>query len=1066
VPLRGETIGTAYVRVLADGTGFDEDLRRQLRNSESQFEEIGRDHGADYRRGFSDEMEKVGSEDSETVMEAFQRGRGRWNAEGRIMGGEAGEGILDGIKEQIERDHGDVGLVVIKNLNEALQSGQIDYTGLTNRLANLRPDLAKATRQIVDDQERMWNELGGSVERYTQGIERGVGTRADLRKELVRLRERMVQIQGPSADLTARFRELHRNISRATPVLSRFSGVIKGSGDWTGRLFGRGSRNDFVNFFGGFMSILPRAGAAILGFVATAKAGLAGFAGEVKMRMDEGSKGFQAFIQTLGGVASTGLPGLIALAAAIALAITTLSVTLPALGAAVSLATGLILALAGSLGFALVGALGAVAGAMVPFAAALGVGALAISGISKEMKKTDGFKSMKKEWKELQSIAAEGIFGKDGSGFEVISGVLTSLEPIVKTVSAALGGLLKQFGDFAETKGFKDLITGITAALGPMVTLLGQIGGKLLLGLGQAFIALSPIISELLGWLDGLMTKFVELGKGGSSSDLAGFFNKAWDSAKVLFDLIGSIGSLIATIFGSGQPYGDKMFGDIAAKVKEIVGWLTSPEGQKALDQWFQDAQRLGEKLGEIVVSVVEFIDALDTPVSRQLLMDILGIINGIIGALTDAVGVLTWWLEVCQKIQNFWRTVGATIKAVFLGFPDWINGAARALNEWVDNFDPAPAIEAAFTALGTWIKGLFTDLGTWISEQWANTFGAFHWPDMSGFLDPIKKPFIDLYNWLVGNSLIPDLINAIIGWFFKLPTAIAQAIADTVVAFGTWIIGMVAKAAEVVGKIAAAFIGLAAKLFTQAGDAAAAAWTWIKGMAGKAAQIVTDIIGKFIGLAGKIFSKAGDFAKAAKNWLAGGPPAADATADKMADQFSGLASASMKEAGSLSGAVSDWGQGGVKEAHRVAQGIVNQFDGLDKDIERAIGKVTVTVDVIIPEIKRPRVKAIITDPRNGDVIASAAGAVAGLARGSITHGPMLSWIGEAGPEAVVPLNRSLSQVDPSVRALSAFAQGLDIPGKPSKEKPTMNVTIVTPTKDPAAVAAEVFARVVAGSYI
>jgi hypothetical protein len=32
--------------------------------------------------------------------------------------------------------------------------------------------------------------------------------------------------------------------------------------------------------------------------------------------------------------------------------------------------------------------------------------------------------------------------------------------------------------------------------------------------------------------------------------------------------------------------------------------------------------------------------------------------------------------------------------------------------------------------------------------------------------------------------------------------------------------------------------------------------------------------------------------------------------------------------------------------------------------------------------------------------------------------------IGEAGPEAVVPLNRPLSQVNPAVRALSAFAQG------------------------------------------
>lgn len=45
-------------------------------------------------------------------------------------------------------------------------------------------------------------------------------------------------------------------------------------------------------------------------------------------------------------------------------------------------------------------------------------------------------------------------------------------------------------------------------------------------------------------------------------------------------------------------------------------------------------------------------------------------------------------------------------------------------------------------------------------------------------------------------------------------------------------------------------------------------------------------------------------------------------------------------------------------------------------------------------------------------------------ATGGTVFGPTNALIGEAGPEAVVPLNRPLSQVDPSVRLLSAIAQG------------------------------------------
>jgi len=49
-------------------------------------------------------------------------------------------------------------------------------------------------------------------------------------------------------------------------------------------------------------------------------------------------------------------------------------------------------------------------------------------------------------------------------------------------------------------------------------------------------------------------------------------------------------------------------------------------------------------------------------------------------------------------------------------------------------------------------------------------------------------------------------------------------------------------------------------------------------------------------------------------------------------------------------------------------------------------------------------------------------------AAGAMLYGPTRILAGEAGPEAIVPLRRPLSQVDPSVRALSAFAQGKGTP--------------------------------------
>lgn len=50
------------------------------------------------------------------------------------------------------------------------------------------------------------------------------------------------------------------------------------------------------------------------------------------------------------------------------------------------------------------------------------------------------------------------------------------------------------------------------------------------------------------------------------------------------------------------------------------------------------------------------------------------------------------------------------------------------------------------------------------------------------------------------------------------------------------------------------------------------------------------------------------------------------------------------------------------------------------------------------------------------------------FARGGTVNGAQHAIVGEAGPEAIVPLRRPLGQVDPSVRWLSAIAQGMSAP--------------------------------------
>lgn len=95
-------------------------------------------------------------------------------------------------------------------------------------------------------------------------------------------------------------------------------------------------------------------------------------------------------------------------------------------------------------------------------------------------------------------------------------------------------------------------------------------------------------------------------------------------------------------------------------------------------------------------------------------------------------------------------------------------------------------------------------------------------------------------------------------------------------------------------------------------------------------------------------------------------------------------------------------------------------------------------------------------------------GSYRAMASGGMLFGPTRILAGEAGPEAIVPLRRPLSQVDPDVRWLSAIAQGKSTPmasgGIVGAEARTVNVEagaiVVQATSSPIATSVAVLDRI------
>lgn len=771
------------------------------------------------------------------------------------------------------------------------------------------------------------------------------------------------------------------------------------AGNKIGRALGKGARNDFLNAFGTFATIGPRLFQGLINAL--------GALGDKFKRTGEDAQNFK---QVLANVAQQGLPGLVAAAAAVSFMITSLIGSLAPLASALVLVTGLVLALAGSLGFALVGGLVAAAGAMVPFAAAMGVGALAMAGLQKQAKSTN-FKQLKEDWEDLQKATANEVFGKNQEGLKAVRDLLVLIRPVILAVAGALGQMVAQLGKVGQNKEFQNFLKSLEGTLPGMVTTLGSVLGNIGVFLGRAFTAATPIIEEFLGWLDTVTQKLADTGKGGEKSPLAKFFDDAWESAKIVGALILEIIGLVGDLFGAGKQTGDNIFTQVLNWVKDIRKWLADPANQTTIQKWFEDAQTLGEKLGGVVTAVGRFVAALDSPGSRKALFIIIDAVTGLIDLFADVATIVT---GVGEDLGNAFSNV--------LFIIDNIKG------DWATFWGSMNVKAEAFQAK--------------IDAVWA---GIVEGVDKA--IQDIKDFFTGLWDWLVGNSLIPDLVDEIVRLFATLPGRIAGAIGNLVNVFVTWTKGVVGRAKALAFQIAKSFVNLARKVFVAAGSISSAFTTWVATLAAKAARTAIQIAAAFVGLAKKMIAKAGSISSAVTTWLSSLPGKARTIAGRIADAFSGLAKKAINKAGSLGSAISDWASGVYSRAKSVAENIAQAFRDVLSGFLSTIGLGSLNI------------------PAGARKLLEKAGF---LASGGVVFGPRHVVIGEAGPEAVVPLARPLSMVDPAVRELAAFAQGKLQAGNQGTDRSRKiqvgQISIVTPTEDPRAVASEVIARMAAAS--
>lgn len=342
---------------------------------------------------------------------------------------------------------------------------------------------------------------------------------------------------------------------------------------------------------------------------------------------------------------------------------------------------------------------------------------------------TDQINQMADEWAKESKDA----FGK----IDMFGPFKDMFKAAVKWVDDHTGGwLTNSINKMKSNPG----VTAASAAVGGVIgfAILGPIGGILGAGLG-ALVA--PLLVKLdiggklkavRGWLDasGITPAFQ-----GAGQAIGGFFRGIADVAGKLWSLFGPDVMKLLDAIGKGLVYAFQQLWSAMKPIGDLIG-------------------PIGEAFGHLW-HIIE-------PLVTLALTPLLGIFKVLASVIADTVGPAFKLLVdlVSVPIHMLIDIIGF--------FVSLING------DW----------SKAFHYLGQLFKDTFGGFGKIVGDAFGVVIGI-----VKGFVGGIVHFFEWLFDVLVGHSIIPDLVNAIVSWFFSLPGKIIKALWNLDVEVAKWAI-------------------------------------------------------------------------------------------------------------------------------------------------------------------------------------------------------------------------------------------------------------------------------------
>lgn len=391
------------------------------------------------------------------------------------------------------------------------------------------------------------------------------------------------------------------------------------------------------------------------------------------------------------------------------------------------------------------------------------------------------------------------------AGAETLSGKWQQLKEQVQT---QLGLFFLQNSEKIK-KGLDDLV---------------PIFQKLIKNAGPVFLDMIDLFADFVGWLGKLTEWYDKLTPGQQSfvKTLVGIALAVGPIVLILGTFMGALAGVAAGIAAVATPVGAIILGIIAfaAEVTAIVLLL-----KKFISGNSETAKAIRTAWNNFYAdTIVPIIEAF-----KQLWVQVKEAFVQIKNALTKDTSSWKTWLEYLKVIAaSAWAVLKATLTTIgnlVVTVIKVIGPLFKAIASFISG------VIKIFKGLTDFIVGVFT--GDWerawkgIQEIWDGIWDAIVgvlvnvtkaiWQLIKGLVTSIIGFFKSLYNTLVGHSIIPDMVRAILSWFQKLIDKVRgffSSIGSFFTGFyGKYVSPFINKISGMVNTVAGKFSDLVAKI-------------------------------------------------------------------------------------------------------------------------------------------------------------------------------------------------------------------------------------------------------------